>query len=158
MAVNGYERLFVPADARWMATVNTPALTHRLRHPAWLFDAVSTELASFGYSLPTYWRSYHVDLYWTNAGAGTGDVVWTLQTNGLADGETLGNPAGGTPTVTVAAPAQDVLKVSRMTSSALSYGANDYAMTGVLWRDGGNAADTLGNDAAALGVEFVRAS
>ena len=99
----------------------------------------------------------HVDMYWTNAGAGSGDVVWSGLRQERADGEDL---TAGDITMfantTVTAPAQNVLKVTRIGTS-ITLTASDFHGFYVT-RLGANAADTLGNDCTFLGLLLTRAT
>jgi hypothetical protein len=145
--------------ARWVsagefgAIAGTPAFGQvASRWAVMLFDASSTESAAASIAVPAAWTSINVDLYWTNAGAGSGNVVWRLLADRAGNTETLAASAGGgdSTNLTIAAPAQEVLKVS----SLLSGQATDptKVLNLRIIRTGGDAADTLANDAALLGV------
>jgi hypothetical protein len=125
------------------------------RFGAWLLDASSQEQISGWFILPTGWATFHVDLYWSNFAAGSGNVVWQPTYSVVAD--TVSLSAGdvtGTKT-TVAAPAQDVLKVTRiMTSITAAVGVWHIRLPRVA-ADGG---DTLANDAEVIGLLVSKAS
>lgn len=137
------------------AVIGSPALTTTNRWPAYAFDSAAAELTSVTWLVPTGWSTVHVDFYWTNLGAGSGDVVWRCDLGSAGDGETLSSPSDGTP-VTATAPAQNVLEVTRMLTSA-AVTAGEMALIDVV-RLGADGADTLGNDAGVTGVAITRAS
>lgn len=128
------------------------------RHSAWLLDATVDEAVSSSWARPASWTTVHVDLYWTNAGGGAGNVDWSFRFDHAADGATLGvsGPGGSAEGGATSAPALDVLKVSRLfTGLALP----STPFTGArVYRAGSGATDTLPNDAAVLGVLITRAS
>lgn len=148
---------WIPAGA-FTVTAGSPSITAyatgAINWPAVLYDASSAEYAGSSAWLPAHWNTFHIDLYWTNAGGGSGNVVWTTLYQSFGDGDTTANLAGGNNTVT--APAQNVLKVSRTQSSINP--TRGRPLFFVIGRLAADAADTLGNDAALIGVALVRAS
>jgi hypothetical protein len=124
--------------------------------PVLLFDQSDTEFVACGFVCPPSWASFHVDLFWTNGGAGAGNVNWRIAWSSSADGDTPAETFLGA--FDIAAPAAGVLKVSRLS------GVNGLTSTvGKMFniqlrRTGGAAGDTLANDAAAYGVAIVRRS
>ncbi len=121
-----------------------------------VFDAASQEIVAAAIEIPPSWTTLTVELYWTNGGAGSGNVVWALQLDRAGDGETLAASGGGGASgdLTIAAPAQDVLKVSTMVTDQACDQTKLLNLR--LIRQAANVADTLGNDAAALGIRLRR--
>lgn len=149
--------VWIPAGA-FAVTAGSPSIaayaTSVVSWTAVLYDASSAEYAGSNAWLPAHWNTFHIDLYWTNPSSGSGDVVWTTIYRSFGDGDATGVTSGGNDTVT--APAEDVLKVSRLeTSISPTRGRPLFFVIGRLASD---AADTLGNDAAVIGVALVRAT
>lgn len=161
------EKIWVPAQNMTLV-VGTPALGtlgaaigSYARATAMLFDAGTTESVSFSVLFPSSWSTFRLYMHHSNAGTGSGDVVYygtflsvgdTESTNG---GNLLYNVGGGGRTV--AAPAQYIVNRTELTDTAKSCTAGELLKV-VIGRIGGDAADTLGNDSGLLGVEIVRAS
>lgn len=122
---------------------------------AWLLDAASAEAIAAGGIIPSGWATVDVDMYWSNAGAGAGNVVWNYRMDTKGDGETMGNIVSDV-SATIAAPAQYVVKKSTILSGE-AVTAGEW-FSAVLYRLGADAADTLANDAAVLGFVIRRAS
>lgn len=120
-----------------------------------LFDAAADEYVASTWDCPASWTTVHVDLFWTNAGAGAGNVAWAANLYHPANGATLATSAGGGATIHTA-PAQNVLKVSRLLTGQAITAANLANL--LLSRRGANGDDTLANDAAAVGVLITKAS
>lgn len=125
------------------------------RYPAWLLDAAVEESVAATWDMPAGWATVHIDLYWTNAGAGSGNVQWDIRCDNVADGGTMSS-AGTSAAAAVAAPAQDVLKVTRI-HTGLALTSTNLINCRVI-RDGANVADTLANDAGVIGVLITKAS
>ena len=143
--------LWLPADA-WTIITGTPAITiYSARYRAWAFDSASDEEITTDFRLPDDWASGALVFkqYWTNAGAGAGDVVWRLDVAATAAAESL-TAAWVTTRDTITAPAVSVLTVSTLTAT-VTPSASDLIQL-LVGRDGDNAADTLGNDAGFLGL------
>lgn len=138
---------------------NTPATltigTAGYAYTAWLLDSASLEIVSGMVTLPSWWSTYHVDLLYSNAGAGSGNIRIGMQRLQIADGNSV-NAESATSLATYTAPARDVFKVQRTFTSA-STATSPHVLFNV-FRDGADAADTLGNDIAVWGVLFTRAS
>lgn len=118
--------------------------------PLWLLDSASQEGISAQFYCPTGWATVDVDMYWTNAGAGSGNCALDARFNTFGDGETISAP-GTANTQTIAAPAQNVMKKSTILTGQTVTAGEIASLT--VFRDGANGADTLGND---MGVAFVR--
>jgi hypothetical protein len=139
------------------ATDGTPTLDGLIAAvywPVWLLDAASQEAVAGSVLLPTAWASIDLDLWWTNAGAGVGNVVFDARANNFGDTETISAPGAGVSTV--AAPAQNVIKKSAV-RSGVSVTAGEILAV-IVFRDGANGADTLANDIGIIGINVRRAS
>lgn len=124
----------------------------------YLFDAAATEIVIAVVAVPVGWATYNTELWWVNAGAGSGDVVWRLDYSpGFGDGEssTSGIVAGTSRTAT--APAGAVVEKTAMDSGIAVPTSGELTVLR-LRRTGGDAADTLANDACMLGVKLVKAT
>lgn len=123
---------------------------------AWMLDASASETVSGHTFIPADWSTVHIDLYWTNAGSGSGDVRFENMTFEQAgDGSTLAlGSSGGTQTAT--APAQNVVEVTRLMADMAVTGSQ--MLRARVARAGGSGSDTLGNDIGVLGVLITKAS
>jgi hypothetical protein len=144
------------------ATFGTPSLTWDGPtgwniSPLWLLDAANIELVGLTVFLPSYWGTYDVDLYWCNVDSTSGNVRWLLRYCNFGDGDQHDSLAGSFENI-VAAPSTDgVVKVSRLNATAISRSTAE--ATGLaVGRLGNDAADTLANDCAVLGLLLTRAS
>jgi len=121
------------------------------RRNGWLFDASSIEAVAGQILIPTFWGPRaKVTIVWTNAGAGSGDVVWNFSTFNGSNGDNLNSGDGGSGDVTVIAPAQDIQK-NTVISASLAVTPGDILYMRVI-RQGTNVADTLPNDCCLLAV------
>lgn len=125
------------------------------RFPAWLMDSALTEQVRGLVQFPDEWVTFNADLIWSNAGAGAGDIryrtVYSSHTN--TEDTTIGDV---TVNITLTAPLIDIMKDSRVLSNiAIQLGKVFHFR---LIRVGADAADTLTNDAAFIGLRFTRAS
>lgn len=147
--------IWVPASVFGL-TVGAPTLgTQAARWRVWQFDSAAVETVSAPVEIPSFWLTMDVDFYWSNMGAGAGDVRWAVSLDRAGDGEAMGvSNGGGSAAVTITAPAQDVVKKSRLLT------AHPVDATKLLnvrpSRTGTDAADTLANDASLIGVRFRR--
>jgi lysophospholipase L1-like esterase len=152
-------RLWVGAN-RFVAQSGTPTLEGALfRLPAWSMDPATDEIVSACVDLPRDWKTYVIDFYWGNCGAGAGDVRWTIfyNSNVLVDAVTpLTNTASSFFVET--APAVSITKV-RVNSYGTSLPVIASALTALrIQRFGSNVNDTLANDAAFLGLMLRKLS
>ncbi|HEV8670950.1 MAG TPA: hypothetical protein VGS01_09480 [Candidatus Limnocylindria bacterium] len=122
-------------------------------YQAWALDAAVVEEMVSEFLVPEDWGSGNLTfkLFWTNLGAGAGDVVWFVGAEKKVDGDNV-NTGELTQQATITAPAQNILKVSSV-SPAIAGVAGAYIRFRVQ-RVGNDAADTLGNDAGLLGVKI----
>jgi hypothetical protein len=155
------DSIFIPAT-QFFGSVGSPTLltvgnasTGANRVVAWLFDAASNETISTTTIIPPGWASLSVHLWWSNAGAGAGDVVWYFYHDLFADGDDTDTNTLVTASA-VAAPLQYVAKRQAF-SGTVSVTAGQLLKTAI-FRFASDATDTLANDAAVIGLELVRAS
>ncbi len=118
------------------------------------FDAAAVEKVATIVDVPSSWATFRVDLWWTNAAGGAGNVVWASEARWIGDGDDLDAVASDTATVTIAAPSQDVTKVTTLDSS-VTRTANKRLVLHVQ-RTGTSGSDTLANDAGLIGIDLVR--
>lgn len=150
--------VYLPAQV-FVAVTGTPVVGEASTNDigGYLFDAAATEIVFGMAQIPTGWNTYNTELWWVNAGAGSGNVVWRLDySTGFGDGEAVNPGTAGTQR-TVAAPAGTTAEVTAMDSGITSPTTGELVPFR-LRRIGGDAADTLANDACVLGVRLVKAS
>ncbi len=123
------------------------------RFPAWTMKHTTDDQINAMFVPVDGWQSYDISLYWTNVGANTGDVRLSVSVGTVVDGGDV-QATDTDYNLTVAAPAQRILKVTDITSS------NSLAASGLgyvaIQRVGTNVADTLNNEIAVLGVMLKR--
>jgi len=121
------------------------------RRQAWLLDAAGTEiLGCQAYFNATAATRVRVKLVWTNAGAGSGNVVFAIGYLNAADTTNINAADSGAGNFTVAAPAQDVVKETTLAAD-LPIAANTTMFLRIS-RIGGDGADTLANDCGVLAL------
>lgn len=121
----------------------------------WLLDATTQEGVVTTVVLPSTWQTMHVDLWWSNNGAGTGDVRWRFDlVRHDAGSATLTTITNGSQTITAAA--QNVFTVSRMATSLALVNGAQYRVHPI--RVAADAADTLANDVLMIGIKLTRVS
>jgi len=126
------------------------------RRPVILFDAAANEIIAAWFMVPKGWDSALPYLVWANAGAGAGDVVWTVQCLNVTAGETLNAVDSVGPSLMVStAGAQDVV-VELTGASSLSGLSEGYWMSLRVTRNANDVGDTLANDAGFIGIKLVR--
>jgi hypothetical protein len=125
------------------------------RRPAYNFDAAADETIGCPFIVPEGWTGFSVTIQWVNAGAGAGNVVWLAQGHGFAAGATLNAADDTNNAVTTAAGAQDVLVESTPTSFSTGVTAGNLYYLRIK-RSAVDAADTLANDAAVIGVKVTK--
>lgn len=133
------------------------ALTFRNRVPVWRFPDGATVILGTLLLVPAGWATMHVDLWWTNAQAAAGNVSWRLDLGPMVEGQAVPDPASGSgvPTVDLAAPADGIVKRSRLaTGLACTPGPNSVE----IMRHGGLAGDTVAGQVSLLALEFTRAA
>jgi hypothetical protein len=122
--------------------------------PVWLLSHTTTKAVTAVVRVPDTWNTVKVDAYFTNAGAGAGNVAVRSIFGSFAVGDTLA--ASGDTVLTPAAPAANALaKVTLSTSLAVAPGK---AFLVGIERQGGNAGDTLTNDIGLVSLLVTKAS
>ena len=121
------------------------------RVAAWLLDAATSEAVATTFVVPSWWsNNMRATVLWCNAGAGAGNVVFSLNYVTIAPGNTLNTAGTSTGNFTVTAGLQDVQVNSvAPVSLAVTPGQTLYMR---MFRIGGDAADTLANDCGFLGL------
>lgn len=123
---------------------------------SWLLDATTNEGLTTTLLFPSAWATFHMDFWWANAGAGAGDARVRGLVNTVAIGSaTETTLATGTGTVVTAGVQHAVIKTRVQTGVVVTAGALHAIMPR---RNAADAADTLANDIAFIGMELVRAS
>lgn len=147
----------VVAPGELTLAFGTPAETAlSTETPAWLFDAASQESVSGTLALPSGWATFHVELLWATPGTTAGDVVWRLDMRTTAG--VTGLVTGGFTSTLVTSPqgGQLQLVVAAVASNVAVPSAGRHVLFRVN-RMAADAADTLANDAALVGVRFRKA-
>jgi hypothetical protein len=149
--------LWIPATAMGLQQGSPTLGSAALGAPSWLLDASSQEGIAFTFYPPQWWSTFNLSLWWTNAGAGSGDVSWGFFTGTAGDGESFSVQTTNQGDTTVAAPSQDVIKSTATLGSPFTVqSAELFGM--IILRRAAVAADTLTNDVGVLGVVATRAS
>lgn len=156
------DRVWVPGTA-FATTLGSSVVgtlgngsTGLARTTAMLFDASVTESAVTFVAVPPQWATAEVKIWWSNAGAGAGDVVWRVELLNVINATDTNVVGASGENLTATAPAQYVTAVAQVISSvSLTAGAT---LRVAVRRTATDAADTLANDAGLLGIELVRVS
>lgn len=150
------EQIWLPLPGVGVITGGTPAaILFASRWSAIAFDQSTNESWSVTVEMPASWSTATFSILWSQASAGSGNVVWALTLDAAADGETL-NASGSGASSTIAAPAQNILKVSALRSNISITPSKLYGLR--LARTASDGADTLAADAAVLGILVERVS
>lgn len=133
----------------------TPALTlwRGGRGIIYAFDAAAVEAVCGTFALQEIKRTeLKIRLWWTNLGAGSGDVIWIVFITPFINGDNAN--VGDTLSVTAAitAPAQDYVQVSDL--GTITIGDTDAFLHIRILRSATGAGDTLANDAGVIGVQI----
>lgn len=123
------------------------------RAEVWAMDSAVSEAIGASEIVPTSWSKIRVVAYWTNAGAGTGDVRWQIVTTRAAVGADItANSINGAATTATAGVTGIVISTDLGTIDV----APGELLKVHLRRLGADAADTLGNDAGVLMLALER--
>jgi hypothetical protein len=123
------------------------------RASAWLMDAAITEAIGSAFLVPSYWsKRIRVTYVWCNAGAGAGNVVFSMGYQVVAPGANLNAVFSSNGNTTATAGAQDI-QVNTVASTPLTVTPGQMLYLRML-RVGGDAADTLPNDCGLISVFF----
>lgn len=147
--------MFIDSFA-WGAVTGSPARSSygSALGVALLYDAAAVEKAVTIIDVPPSWATFRIDAWWTNSGAGSGNVVWATEARWIGDTDDLDTVSSDTATVTVAAPSQDVTKVTTLDSSVTRTAGKRLVLH--VQRTGTSGSDTLANDAGLIGIDLVR--
>lgn len=149
---NPNSTVWVPAAALG-GHLGSPTLgLYESRWWAWLLDGAGAHEGLTCPAVTPDWQTAHVDVYWTNAAGGSGNVRFTHVLDNATPGVTT-NATGTSTNTVVAAPSQTLLAVTRILTNG--------AVSGRMWnlrmsRNSGDAADTLANDIAVFGLLLTR--
>ena len=125
------------------------------RQPVMLFDPAATEVVSANLDVPENWASFDIYFWWSNAGGGTGEVVWgggywSVESGDSTDSNTAINAGSA-----IAAPAQYTVTRSKLNSTPIACTTGEMLRI-QMFRWGSNAADTVANDVGIAMIELVR--
>lgn len=152
------ERMFLGPD-RFLVQAGSPSISGAAgtgAQPGVLMDAASQEVVTAGFFVPIGWTTCDIDLWWLNNGAGSGDVRWRIQMVSHANGsDTVTSVADQSRTETAAAQNVQTQRASFIAAAAVS-SSLIYRIS--VLRVAADVADTLGNDAAFLGLMIRRIS
>lgn len=146
--------LWIPAQA-FISRQGSPALAivgASTAYQAWAFDQTTVEGILSEFVMPSDYTSgtLTVKLYWTNLGAGSGDVIWRIFIRNTAATGNLDSGGFTSGSDTITAPAQNVLKISTSSVSFTPVAGNVIQI--IPDRNASNGSDNLGNDAGLVGV------
>lgn len=113
----------------------------------------TTETAGGTVVVPQGWQTAQLVLWWTNAGAGSGNVNWTVAFASTGDTESPGAGTSSSGFGAIAAPVRGVRKKTVGTAFAVTPGE---CLDVYVRRE--SSSDTLGNDASVYALELRRAS
>lgn len=123
------------------------------RTAVWLFDASATEILGGVVRIPAHWRTFHIDFLWASLTA-TGAVSWRADIGALAAGSAVPDATAGAAVLATAGAAATTVQTRVRTSVA---GVSGLAVWEAI-RTGGDAGDTLAEDAGLIAVVLTRAS
>jgi hypothetical protein len=151
---------FVPAAAFTpvTATPAPPAVPASGETARLAFDGAATETAATGFTVPNWWATFAVDLYFVNETAGTGNIRWTVGIKTLATTDLVTEAASPSTSTTIASGAQNQVGVvagaiASVTNTPFAFGGL-YEL--VVSRLGGDALDTHVGDIGLLGAHIKR--
>lgn len=150
--------MFLGSD-RFEAISGTPAvgLIGGNRRNGWMFDGAADEIIGAEIALPAGWRRVGFRLVWSNAGAGSGSVVWIVNAGHFGVGVTLNTAdQGGSAETAAAAGAQDVVVHTDLFCDPSFSTARGELLYLRIKRVATATGDTLTNDAALVGVIVSR--
>lgn len=168
--MSAFDSRYMPLDKLWLpagqfdilagspstGTLGNATLSTN-RQPVWLLDQSSVETVGTSVLQPANWATFDVYVWWSNAGAGAGDVVWQYNLATFANAETTDSnvPSGHSGTFT--APLQYVAQRDKLSTSARNASPGEILKVAIS-RVASVAGDTLANDCGLIGVELVRVS
>jgi hypothetical protein len=157
-AYDATNNIFLGAE-NFTITNGAPSLSSIGGSPVWLLDAGVTEYVGATIDrgfIPARWVSFSVEVWWANVAATAGDVRWALGHGQFGEGDAIGLVTINS--VTAASPATENVAARTTLTSMGVPATTDPLQTLRIGRAGADAADTLGNDAAFLGLRLVKVS
>jgi hypothetical protein len=143
--------VFLPASA-FTARLGSPVTSEIAgRYLGWLLDSATVESVKAQAFIQSDWQSVKATIYWSNAGAGTGDVAWNFLISYGAAGDDLQTKDAGPAAYTFTTAAAQYTLVSTDAGPSATLISNGFVAIQIQ-RRGTDAGDTLANDAAFLGV------
>lgn len=145
------DRIFIPAGA-FGSRSGSANLSSVYNATGWYLDKTTDEIVGASLVLPPWWATFKVDGYFANITASSGDVrVGALVTYTAANAAV--DSSAPSTNVTLTMGTTGVLKVVELlTGVSTSSGLASITVQ----RDADNAADTLDNDVAFLGLLLTR--
>lgn len=138
---------------RFDPTGGSPVLTTvNFAWRAWAMDAATAETIGTVMHSKEFsgFSTFAVDVVWSNATAGAGDVVFRCATQAASDGDSFAT-VSAQPNVTATAPAQRIRKTTTL-ATGLTVPVDGDAMILRIDRQATDAADTLAGDIEVYGV------
>lgn len=121
--------------------------------PVWLMDATAVEVVEGVVLVPPSAASVDLELWWCNAGAGAGDVVWTGSIESLESGDNV-TVTGASSNATSTAGAQYIVVTESLVTG---FAVTSQVLKVRIVRQATDAGDTLANDAGLIGVKISKA-
>lgn len=156
--VEALDSIWLPAS-HWGVNTGTPALAvvgSNLYYEAYAMDAAAIEIIQTEFVSPLDYIAKAISLlrlYWTNLGAGSGDVLWQFLGQSRANAGGLNtNNFVTLASIAITAPAQNDLKISDLTPNSWIPTITSLNELLVL-RTASDGSDTLANDAGFIGLE-----
>lgn len=143
--------IFGPSDV--YSVVGSPSISSINRWPVWLLDSATSEAVGVTFRPPRSWAALSIEAIYTNAGAGSGDVVLRGDTMSRPSGSTVvaPNPSGEIVSV---APSTNVIRTVTLVASVPII--DDETVLINVIRLGGSANDTLADDIGLLAIVVRR--
>lgn len=153
---NATTRLWIGATDFFVGGHSTSKGVAGGRYPAWLHSDSTEESVLGSAFIPDHWTTAHVDVYWTNAGTGSGGVAWSVPNASAGEGDPLNADHSTGTEVAETAPSQNVLAITRARTDMTVFPSEVQHFRPT--RSPANGGDTLPNDAAFLGIMLTKAS
>lgn len=145
----------IPKSSGGALQTTTDVSSGAVTHYVLSYDSGTAEYASWSWIMPDSYDggNINISLFWY-ASPTTGDVVWSAQTVGIADTESVDSPLGPAQTVTDSADGTTLgLVVSSITAYDPGWDGGDVVLFR-MGRDATNGSDTLSDDAHLLRVKI----
>jgi hypothetical protein len=122
----------------------------------WLLDAATVEGVGSAVGIPPGWQTVDVDLWWVNAGTGSGNVTFLLMRQNAVEGLSLGTDAAAAA-VTATAAGQNIVQRTTL-ETGLAVGDTSRLLSLGVERRAAAASDTLANDVGVLALVLKKVS